>query len=631
MTPPRSRSGPSLPQVALARWSAAIVLAAACGTAWAQATYTCHTEMATMRDGAQLATDVYLPASGEGRYPTILQRTPYNRNGGPVDLACANVLFQAYAAAGYAVLNQDVRGMYRSQGPFVPMQQEVTDGYDAVEWAAAQPWSTGKVGMTGGSYVGLTQWQPATRQPPHLVAISPAITASDYHDHWTYHHGVFDLYFAQTWLHVTFARETLLRHSLTNGMSREQANEKVAAWAERGAENLLSDWVWQLPLTGLDVYRGLAPYYYTWLNHDTYDRYWNRLDVQHRWDQVRVPAFNTGAWYDIFQIGTVRNFQGMREQAATEEARSGSKLIMTCCGHAGTSGTVQWGTATPAVTSELRFFDRYLKGIRNGVEDDPAVQLWVLNPPDTGTQGSGFWVNADSYPLPGTEFRTLFLHSAGNANTRIGDGMLKKAPPSGPQEAAADRYTYDPANPVPTAGGNMCCNTTLIPAGAVDQSIVELRNDVLVYTTEPLPEDVAVVGPVKVVLWAKSSAPDTDFTAKLVDVHLDPFAHNVLDTIVRARFREGSRKPPSLIEPGQAYAYELELGNAGTVFKKGHRIRLEISSSNFPHFARNLNTGRDNNTTAEMQKAHQTILHDAAHPSRLILPVAPVSIPVAAQ
>jgi putative CocE/NonD family hydrolase len=614
---------------------------------------TCHIEYAPMRDGIRLATEVYMPP-GPAKYPVIMQRTPYNRNGAATDTNCASTTLRDMAGAGYVVLNQDVRGLYRSEGAFNPMFQEATDGYDAIEWAAAQPWSTGKVGLMSGSYVGLTQWQPAVLTPPHLAAIAPAITASDYHDHWTYVNGVFDLWFGQSWIHATFGREILLRDLLASGLTREAANAQVAAWIAKGNEELRSQWVWQLPLTSFPEFRSIASYYYDWLAHPNYDDYWRRLDIEPRYGNVKVPALNSGAWYDIFQIGTVRNFLGMRAQGGTQEAREGTKLIMTCCGHAGTSGAVSWGpTVNPVpITTQLRFFDRYLKDIQNGVEKDPAVQLYVLNPPDTGTAGSGFWVNSDEYPLPGTADTAYYLASEGGANTRSGNGRLQRrfpglgpvSPNPRPGEVGIinwhftglgitpDRFSYDPANPVPTVGGNMCCNTTLLPAGAHDQSTVETRADVLVYTSEPLVEDLVVIGPVKVVLWAASSATDTDFTAKLVDVHLDGFAHNVLDRIVRARFRQGSKEPPSLIQPEQAYEYTLELGHAGTVFRKGHRIRLEISSSNFPHYARNLNTGLDNNTTSMFQVAHQTVFHDRNRMSRIVLPIVPtVKVPDAAQ
>jgi putative CocE/NonD family hydrolase len=582
----------------------------------------CHLEYAPMRDGVLLATEVYLPTS-TGTYPVIMQRTPYNRNGAPVDTSCVDGGSMAMASHGYAVLNQDVRGIYRSQGTFDPMEQEVNDGYDAVEWAAAQPWSNGKVGMFSGSYVGLTQWQAADRTPPHLLAIAPDVTASDYHDNWTYVDGEFDLWFAQSWIHVTFGQEILLRDLLAMGMPRDQANAKVARFAQAGTNHLLDDWVWQLPLVSFPVYQAIAPYYYDWLRHPDYDEHWKRLDIQHRYGNVKVPVLNSGGWYDIFQVGTVRNFVGMRAEGGTAEARAGTKLVMTCCGHAGDSGALTWNQSPKPVTTTMRFMNHYLKGEDNGVENDPAVQLWVLNPPDTGLAGSGFWVYGDTWPLKGTREVSWFFSSDGHANTSAGDGRLTLLP----QPSAADHFSYDPHDPVPTVGGNMCCEPSLLPAAAHDQTQVEERDDVLVYTSDTLTQDVAVIGPVQVVLYAATSARDTDFTAKLVDVHPDGFAANVLDRLVPARFRNGSRLPPSLVTPGQVYAYTIDLGNAGQVFRTGHRIRVEISSSNFPHYARNLNMGLDNYTTSLMKVANQTVFHDKNRASRIVLPVVPGVVP----
>jgi putative CocE/NonD family hydrolase len=588
-----------------------------CGSA--SADVTCHLEYATMRDGVRLATEVYLP--GGGKYPVIMQRTPYNRNGAPVDVTCANTTLMDMAASGYAVLNQDVRGIFRSEGNFHPMQQEPEDGYDAVEWAGVQPWSTGKVGMMSGSYVGLTQWQAADRTPPHLAAIAPGVTASDYHDHWTYVEGAFDLWFAQSWIHVTFGPEIMLRDLLNSGMPRDKANEKVAQFVQKGVDHLLDTWVWKLPLQAFEPYMPIASYYYEWLQHPNFDPYWQNIDVQTRYEDVKVPTLNTGAWYDIFQVGTVRNFAGMKTRGGTETARDGTKLVMTCCGHAGTSGTIQWGGDATPITDQMRFFDRYLKGIRNGVENDPAVQLWVLNPPDTGVNGTGFWVTADRFPVKGTREVSWYFSSDGNANSSSGDGRLTLQPVT---TSKPDKFAYDPANPVPTVAGTCAASRRSCPPARTTRRAIETRDDVLVYSSAPLTEDVTVIGPVKVVLWAASSARDTDFTAKLVDVHHDGFAANVLDRVLPTRFREGSREPPSLITANKTYPYTIELGYAGQVFRKGHQIRVEISSSNFPHYARNLNTGTlDDSTTSRMKVAHQTVFHDKAHASRVILPVVP--------
>jgi putative CocE/NonD family hydrolase len=609
-----------------------------------------------MRDGTALATEVYLPAD-PGPHPVILQRTPYARFPGAPGAAsnCDNAQMAFLASNGYAALLQDVRGRYRSGGVMDAMQQEADDGYDAIEWAAAQPWSTGKVGMIGGSYVGLTQWQPAIQTPPHLAAIAPHITASDYHDHWTYVNGAFDLWFAQSWMLLTFAGEQLIRNLEDAGLPADEVAARTGEWIAAGRDSILTDWVWRLPLDSFDEYRrtdppydALAPYYYDWLAHPNYDAFWAKLDVEPRYGDVKVPTLNTGWWYDIFQIGTVRNFQGMQAEGGTPEARSGSKLVMWAGCHACPPGTfageIDFGPSNQQDLNALyvRFFDRWLKGIENGIDEEPAVKIFVMVPPHTGTVGSGFWVEAETFPLPGTHVQKWRLESCGDARGADGDGILTRAGWGWGRQnacgeergwrhgkhhwrgtAAADHFVYDPNDPVPTRGGNMCCINDLLPSGAFDQREIEERDDVLVYTSEPLGRDLTVIGPVRVKLWAKTSAPDTDFTAKLVDVHHDGYAQNVLDRIVRARFRWGSKLPPSPVRPGKAYEYTIDLGNTATVFQAGHRIRVEISSSNFPHYARNQNTAAPVGSDAIVEIAQQSILHDSKHPSVLELPVVP--------
>jgi len=583
----------------------------------------CETIEVPMRDGTLLATDMYSPAT-PGKYPVIMLRNPYGHaiGGGCFKGLGANLA--GFAQNGYVGLAQEVRGTYRSQGPFREMVQEAKDGYDAIEWAAAQPWSTGKVGTTSGSYLGLTQWQPAIHAPPHLAAISPQITASDYHDNWTYVNGVFDLWFGMSWP-PGWVADQMIRGLQAQGVPQSQIDSLVAGFNASVTADLATKWVYQLPLTGFDQFTTFAPYFYDWIDHPNYDEFWEKLDVENKWDDVKVPALISSAWYDIFQVGAFRNFAGMRSEGGTPAARQGTKILVGPYGHAGDSGTPTFGSdpigSLLSVGEQLRFFDHYLKGLDNGYESDPNVTLYVLVPPDTGNTGSGFIVKGDTYPLPGTWWETFFLSSSGHANSSKGDGQLVDHAWSAGH--ASDHFDYDPMNPVPTTGGNMCCNSVLLANGAQDQTKVEMRNDVLVYTSAPLSQDLAVIGPVEVKLWAESSAPDTDFTAKLVDIHLDGKSHNVLDRVVRARFRHGSKLPPSPIEPGKAYEYKIFLGNAGTIFRKGHSIRLEISSSSFPHYGRNLNTGKSNEWTAETAVAHQTVLHNNWHTSRLMLPVAP--------
>ena len=586
----------------------------------------CTVEQAPMRDGVKLATEVYLPA-GNGRFPVILQRTPYNRRAPNPGSNCDSATGRYFAERGYVMLNQDTRGRYRSEGEFDAMRQEARDGYDAVEWAAVQSWSNGKVGMIGGSYVGLTQWQAAIEQPPHLVAIAPHYSSSDYHHGWTYQGGALDLWFALSWTWQTLAPDTLQRRLEAAGMPSAQVREEVAAFVTQGREELLDDWLWRVPLKDFPAFRrngNLAPYFDEWLARPSYDDYWATLDVETKYPRIQVPALVTGGWYDVFQEGTIRNFLGMRSMGGSEAARNGTKLIIRALCHAcpadTTAGEIDFG---PDNTLDLnatwaRWFDYWLKGIDNGIQNEPPVRLFVMVPPDDGTVGSGFWITADQFPLPDAVETRFYFRSDRNANSAAGGGVLTADGPGG----LPDEYIYDPRNPVPTVGGNMCCANDLLASGAFDQRVVERRDDVLVYTTPPLEEDLVVIGPVRVELWATSSAPDTDFTAKLVDVHVDGYVQNVSEGIIRARYRN-SNEELSWITPGAVHDYTIDLGYTATVFRRGHRIRLEVSSSNFPHFDRNPNTAHPFGRDGQLQKATQRVLHDLAHPSQLILHGAP--------
>ena len=586
----------------------------------------CRIEPAPMRDGVELATEVYLPA-GDGPFPVILQRTPYNRRAPSPGSNCDAAIGRYFAERGYATLNQDSRGRYRSEGEFDAMRQEARDGYDAVEWAAARPWSNGRVGMVGGSYVGLTQWQAAVEQPPHLVAIAPHYSSSDYRQGWTYQGGAFDLWFAQSWTSQILAPDTLQRRLEAAGMPADAVQREVEAFVATGRAKLIDDWLWQMPLKDFAAFRrdgNIAAYYDEWLARPGYDDYWADLDVETKYPRIRVPALVTGGWYDVFQEGTIRNFVGVRSAGGSEAARNGTRLVMRALCHAcpadTTAGEIDFGpdNAFDLNAAWARWFDYWLKGIDNGVADDPAVRLFVMVPPDEGTAGGGFWITADEFPLPDAVETRLYLRSGGSANPAAGDGLLSADGPGG----AADEYVYDPADPVPTVGGNMCCTNDLLPSGAFDQREVEQRDDVLVYTTPPLDEDLTVIGPVRVELWAASSAPDTDFTAKLVDVHPDGYAHNVSEGIIRARYRNSDQRA-SWLTPGAVHDYTIDLGYTATVFRRGHRIRLEVSSSNFPHFDRNPNTATAFGEGAELERATQRVYHDAMHPSQLVVQVAP--------
>jgi uncharacterized protein len=604
------------------------------------AAYSCKAKTVPMRDGMELYTEIYFPPdtkSGQ-KLPVVISRTPYDYISNSLPDTCAATMISAdpspWVADGYVFVAQEVRATGRNGGVFTPFFQEQNDGFDVVEWASSQSWSNGKIAMTGPSYLGAVQWQAALMNPPHLVAIQPQITAADYHDDWVARNGVFDLAFNQAWS-LQFVSDRLINRMKVSGAPKSAIDKALADWSAILTSN--NYWLAQLPLNGiwLDTNIGTTGYTIRQLSaslsteysHPIYDSYWSTIDVSDHYQNINVPALVTTAWYDLFTQGAIDNYHGMRSSGGSSQARAGTMLTVDCCGHTApfqtVPGQINWGADQIDSSLTTKFMDHYVKGIDNGVESLPRVQLTVLVPPDVGFQGNNFVVTADDYPIPGTTYTRYYLGSNGNANTRSGDGVLSLSAPQGP----VDRFDYDPANPVPTRGGNDAGGRDENDGrGAVDQSTVELRNDVLVYTSAAQTANIPIVGPVSVSFWAASSAPDTDFTAKLVDVHPDGIAHNVVDRIVRARYRNGSKSQPDFIAPGRPYQYTLTLGDTATVIKPGHRIRLEISSSNFPHYERNLNTGLSNEDTNQMAVAHQTILHDAAHPSYLQIPVAPISV-----
>jgi hypothetical protein len=536
------------------------------------------------RDGVTLRADIYRPKT-DGKFPVLLQRTPYNKSG-------ATDFGYRAAARGYVVIVQDTRGRYTSDGEFYPFKYESPDGYDAVEWAAALPYSNGKVGMFGGSYVGATQMLAAIATPPHLAGVFAVVTASNYHDGWTYQGGAFEQWFNQSW---------------TTGLVQYTLDRRV-----RQSSTALN-WVWKLPLTTypfLDVPApsNLAEYFLDWTRHPDFDEYWKQWSIEDHYQNIRVPVYSVGGWYDIFQGGTVRNYVGLKAQTR------GQRLMMGPWYHGpmnGQAGEVNFGpTAKGDPDIEmLRWYDHLLKGASNGIEREKPVKIFVM--------GKNIWRDEDDWPLARARSTRYYLHSGGNAATSSGDGTLSTA---APETERADSYTYDPANPVPTRGGGLCCDNDHLPSGAFDQRAVEERRDVLVFTTPAFTADFEVTGPIAVELYAASSAIDTDFTAKLVDVWPNGFAQNLTDGILRARYRNSHAKP-ELMKPGEVYKLRIDLSNTSNVFLAGHKLRLEISSSNFPRFDRNLNTGEHAGQSGSMITARNTVYHDAQHPSALILPV----------
>ncbi len=346
------------------------------------------------------------------------------------------------------------------------------------------------------------------------------------------------------------------------------------------------------------------------------DDYWETFNDEKHFGEIAVPAFNMGEWYDLYAPQTFTNYNGLIEHGRTPEAKQ-SKLIVGPWPHAlsqsSRTGDIDFGehSVVDLDAMELRWFDHWLKGVDSGIVDEPPIRLFIM--------GSRVWRDEYEWPLARTEWQKWYLHSGGGANTLIGDGALSTDPPG---DEPADHFVYDPLYPVPTTGGNTCCSPHIVPWGPYDQRSVEMRSDVLCYTSEPLERDVEVTGPIRAVLFAATDGVDTDWTAKLVDVAPTGYAMNLCDGIIRARCREGFTDP-TLLESGKTYEYEIDVGVTGNVFRKGHRVRLEISSSNFPRFDRNLNTGRDAGSDTEPRRASQTVLHSNGQASHLLLPIIP--------
>jgi putative CocE/NonD family hydrolase len=397
-------------------------------------------------------------------------------------------------------------------------------------------------------------------------------------------------------------------------------------WRERliAAIDGMAITVKALPLTEIPVNPDWSPYFTEWMAHPSRDEFWQARSIQDRHDRVRVPALNIAGWYDIFLAGSLRNFTGVRENGATAEARESSRLFLGPWTHTtpplSGSGMVDFGAlggqslmplSLDVDGLTLRFFDYWLRGVDEGLSTEPPVRLFVM--------GEDIWRFEHEWPLARAEETAFFLSSGGNANSSAGDGLLS---PEAPASDRPDIFLYDPFHPVPTAGGQLCCYPATLPPGAFDQQLIEERADVLVYATPPLAQDVEVTGPVRLHFWASTTAPDTDFTAKLVDIYPGGYTRNLTDSIVRARYRQGTGMPRP-ITPNEPLEYVIDLWATSNLFRQGHRIGLEVSSSNFPRFDRNPNTGHDLGADAEMQPAIQTIFHDAERPSRLVLPIVP--------
>ena len=546
-----------------------------------------------MHDGVSLVADVYRP-KGEGKYPVLLERTPYDRKD-------ESSMAYELSGHGYVVVLQDTRGRYESGGEFYPFRDESQDGFDTVEWAAKLDHADGKVGMFGGSYVGATQMLAAMVRPPHLVSIFPYLTGSDYYEGWTYQSGVLMQWFTSSWTSI-LAVDTLRR--------RAEENLRPKEWvATLPVENY--------PLLTLPDPVSLAPYFRDWMQHERSDAYWQRWRISDHYREMNVKGLHAAGWHDLFLKGSVKNYAGLHTEARDPDVRAGQRLLIGPWAHTPTSaegkvGDVVFGrnAVLDMTGTALNWFDYTLKGLQNDYAGAAPVRIFIM--------GENVWRDEHEFPLARTRYTKYYLHSVRGANGPTSDGELSLTAPGSERP---DQFEYDPKNPVPTIGGRLCCGVAVSP-GPFDQRPNESRPDVLMFSTAPLEKDLEVTGFISLDVYASTSAIDTDFTALLADVDESGYARFLTDGVVRARYRDGTERPEEVV-PGKVYKYTIDLWATSNLFKKGHRLRLYISSSNFPRFNRNPNTGESMLGASRMVDARQTVYHDGKYSSALILPVIP--------
>ncbi len=556
----------------------AAIVALFCGMAFGAVPLVRQSVHVPMRDGVKLAANVFFLQSA-ARQPVILVRTPYNKG---KDLS-AN--FRFFVEHGYTMVVEDVRGRYQSEGVFDPFHQETNDGEDTLNWIARQPWSNGRIGMVGGSYLGIVQWKAALSGNPHLKAIFPVVSGcDDYTDRFFSTGGAMKLGNRLLWLSSNMRAPgftppdftLFVRHLPVKEADRAATGQKVAM-------------------------------YQTALEHPTYDSYWKSISTRERLEQIRIPVFSVGGWYDNFVQSDLEAFTLLRRLGRTAHAMIGPWAHSMSIPFEGVSFGHE-GSA-PVLRMQLDWFDRWLKNDSTKARYAP-LRIFVM--------GVNRWRDEQEWPLARAVATPFYLAARHGANSVLGDGILAAHPL---KRSRADRFVYDPANPAPTRGGGTCCNPKIFPWGPMDQSPVEKRRDVLVYTSPVLEKDLEVTGPVKAVLWVSTSARDTDFTVKLLDVAPGGRATNLTDGILRLRYREGlDRAMPA--KPGAVYRILVDAGVTSNVFRAGHPIRVEISSSNFPRFDRNPNTGGPLAPETRFVKAEQRVYQGGANASHLLLPVA---------
>jgi putative CocE/NonD family hydrolase len=565
-----------------------------------------------MRDGVRLSTDVYRPAAA-GRYPVLLQRTPYNKG----DLwPVATLMFSPFDAVerGYVVVVQDCRGRFASEGEWIPFVVEGPDGHDSVEWAAAQPWSDGRVGIYGSSYNGVTALQAAIHSPPHLVACVAYMTGANYHEGWVYSGGAFELGFG-LWYALHQAWDALPRVGLDEAGIAEAAGRLTRAMLDPMSAFRT------LPLVDHPLFEGpIAPHWRSWTSHERYDDTWKTIDVIANADKIRVPILHIAAWYDGFLRGHL-DLEHALAHHPDARVREEHRLVIGPWEHmaylgvrkssAGERefGPIAVGGPTTAAPLCFDWFDRFVAGRETGAPTAKRVRYFLL--------GANEWREVDAWPPPHRRM-PFYLRGAGGARSRHGDGVLSRDPPG---EEPPDGFTHDPRDPVPTLGGRNMIPGVCAP-GVQDRSRVEERDDVLVYTTAPLDVSLTIAGPVSATLLVRANAPDADFVAKLVDVEPSGYCVPIAEGILRARFRNGRNREDPLV-PGEIATIEVDLLAVAHVFRAGHRIRLEVAGSDFPKYDRNPGTGKSSLLAREndLRRIDQEVLHDAEHSSCIILPV----------
>jgi len=582
--------------------------------------------MVPMRDGVKLAADIYMPKEG-GPWPTVLVRIPYNKK------MLVPFFGKAVARRGYACVAQDCRGTFASEGEvFFPILREAEDGKDTVEWIAKQEWFDGNLGAWGGSYFGITQWALAPDNP-RLKCFYPIITSANIIDV-IYIGGALQYEISSTWTksvgkqagNVTEDIKPDLKggyYNLPLHPSRKIDLRELAYNIEK------PEFVGKMFGLKIDLTpKGTIPpevYNKVTLEIQKFFSYpANTLDQEaftygDNYKKVSAPGMFIAGWYDMFSKAQLSDFVRLRNEGKGN-ARKYSKLIVGPWGHGMPKEMEKHGESAANIKSmvkaatQLPWSERWLKGKRNGIEEGPPVKIYVM--------GANKWRDENEWPLARMKPVKLYLHSGGKANTLDGDGTLSTAPPTG--EESPDHFEFDPSDPIPTVGGS----NLVFNVGPKFQNKVEKRKDILVYTFPELKEDVEVTGPIHAVLYASTTAIDTDWTVKLVVVRADGKIINIQDGIIRARYRDGLRNP-SLLTPKKIYSYTVDLWSTSYLFRKGRRIRIEVSSSNFPRFERNSGLAGRGGPKA-FTVANQRVYHDAEHPSHIVLPVVEGSLAASA-